>query len=156
MKTLVLGLGNPYLTDDCVGIRVVVELQSRFKREDVTMEETSLSGLGLLEVLVGYDRVIIVDAIQTREGKPGEIHRLGPEVFEVARHLSSVHDLDFPTALDFGRRVGLSLPREIIIFGVEGSDTSSFSEECTPEVRKAIPRCVELVLEELAADQQAL
>jgi len=155
MKTVVLGLGNPILCDDGVGIRVARELERRVNREDVEVLEASLSGLGLLDLLAGYDRAVIIDAIETGKGKAGEIYRLGPEDFESARHLSGVHDADFATALDFGRQAGLSLPRQIVIFAVEAADTSTFSEECTPDVSRAIPVCVEMVLQELNADSRS-
>ena len=155
MKTVILGLGNPILCDDGVGIRVARELERRVNREEVEVLETSLAGLRLLDLLAGYDRAVIIDAIETGKGKAGEIYRLGLEDFESAKHLSSVHDVDFATALDFGRQTGMSLPRQIVIFAIEAADTSTFSEECTPDVCRAIPVCVEMVLQELNADSRS-
>lgn len=76
-KTLVLGLGNPILSDDGVGLRVAAGLEGRLG-EGVTVIEASLAGLDLLELLSGYDRAIIIDAIQTEGGQPGRIYRLDP------------------------------------------------------------------------------
>ena len=114
--------------------------------------ETSMAGLNLLDVLAGYDKAIVVDAIQTGEGKPGQIYRFIPDAFDVTRHAASPHDVNFATALELGRMLGLPLPREIIIFAIEVADASTFSEECTPAVRGAIPVCVEMVLQELIED----
>ena len=111
--------------------------------------ETGVAGLSLLDLLVGYDRAIIVDAIQTVGGKAGQIYRLEPKAFDTAIHTASAHGIDFTTALEFGKKLGLPLPQQIIIFAVEVSDISTFSEECTPEVTRAIPTCVEMVLREL-------
>jgi hydrogenase maturation protease len=111
--------------------------------------ETGIAGLALLDLLVGYDRAIIIDAIQTAGGKAGHIYRLNTQAFDAARHTISPHDIDFTTALEFGKKLGLSLPQQIIIFAIEASDVHTFNEECTPEVRKAIPTCVEMVLQEL-------
>ena len=111
--------------------------------------ETSVAGLSLLDLLVGYDRAIIIDAIQTLDGKPGQIYRLDPEAFDTTRRTISPHDVNFTTALEFGKKVGLPLPQEIVIFAVEVSDVSTFSEEYTPQVKQAIPTCVEMVLQEL-------
>ena len=44
-----------------------------FEEADVEVEETGMGGLNLLDLLVNYDRVIIVDAIQTVGGKAGQI-----------------------------------------------------------------------------------
>lgn len=71
MKTLVLGMGNPILCDDGVGIRVARVLLEKPQLPDVTIEEFSLAGMDLLELLSGYDRAIIIDAIEADGAKPG-------------------------------------------------------------------------------------
>ncbi|MFC2049921.1 hydrogenase maturation protease [Chloroflexota bacterium] len=148
-KTLILGLGNSLLSDDGVGLSVAAELKSRLDQSDINVMETSVAGLSLLDLLVGYDRAIIIDAIQTLDGKPGQIYRLDPEAFDTTRRTISPHDVNFTTALKFGKKVGLPLPQEIVIFAIEVSDVSTFSEEYTPQVKRAIPTCVEMVLQEL-------
>jgi hydrogenase maturation protease len=148
-KTLILGLGNSLLSDDGVGLIIAAELKSRLEQSDITVMETSVAGLSLVDLLVGYDRAIIIDAIQTSDGKPGQIYRLAPEAFDTTRRTISPHDVNFTTALEFGKKVGLPLPEEIIIFAIEASDVSTFSEECTPQVTQAIPTCVDMVLQEL-------
>ncbi len=148
-KTLILGLGNSLLCDDGVGIYVAAELKTRINRPEITVMETGVAGLSLLDLLVDYDKVIIIDAIKTAEGKAGQIYRLDPKSFDTALHTASAHGIDFPTALEFGRKLGLHLPQQIVIFAIEASDISTFSEECTPGVRKAIPVCVKMVLQEL-------
>jgi hydrogenase maturation protease len=148
-KTLILGLGNSLLCDDGVGIYVAAELKNKVDRPEITVMETGVAGLSLLDLLVGYDRAIIVDAIQTVGGKAGQIYRLEPKAFDTALHTASAHGIDFTTALEFGKKLGLPLPQQIIIFAIEASDVSTFNEECTPEVTRAIPTCVEMVLREL-------
>jgi hydrogenase maturation protease len=142
-------MGNPLLSDDGVGLSVAAELKSRLDQSDITVMETSVAGLSLLDLLVGYDRAIIIDAIQTVDGKAGQIYRLDPEAFDTTRRTISPHDVNFTTALEFGKKLGLPLPQEIVIFAIEASDVSTFSEECTPEVKQAVPVCVEIVLREL-------
>ncbi|MFC2004914.1 hydrogenase maturation protease [Chloroflexota bacterium] len=155
MKTLVLGLGNPILSDDGIGPQIAKELEGRLDQQEVTVAETSLAGLSLLDLLTGYDKAIIVDAIQTVGGKPGQIYQLDPEAFNATRHASSPHDINFATALEFGNRLGLALPQQIVIFAIEVHDASTFSEECTPKVREAIPVCVEMIIQELKGDHDA-
>lgn len=149
MNTLVLGLGNPILSDDGVGPQIAKELEGRLDQREATVMEASLAGLNLLDVLVYYDRAIIVDAIQTVGGKAGQIYRLEPEAFNTTRYASSIHDVNFATALELGNRLGLALPQQIVIFAIEVEDTTTFSEECTPKVREAISACVEMIIQEL-------
>ena len=61
LKTLVLGLGNPILSDDSVGFRVVQELRDRINRPGLTFMESSDAGLGLLDLINGYDKAFIID-----------------------------------------------------------------------------------------------
>lgn len=149
MKTLVLGLGNPILSDDGVGIRVAEELEGKVDPQKVTVMETSMAGLDLLDMLAGYDRAIIIDAIQTVGGQAGDIYQLEPGALDSTQHAASPHDVNFATALELGKRLGLPLPQQIVIFAIEVADASTFSEECTPEVRVAIPGCVEMIIQEL-------
>lgn len=150
MKTLILGLGNPILRDDGVGVHVARALQKLLAgRDDVVVDEASVGGLRLLDVLAGYDRAILVDAIQTRGGKPGDVYRLPGEQFQGCLHVSSSHDVDLGTALAAGERLGMSLPQEIRIVAIEVENVLDFGEEMTPGVAAAVPRAVETVLLEL-------
>ena len=151
MKALVLGIGNPILSDDGVGIRVAHEVEENLNDPQVAVSETSAAGLTLLDSMLGYDKVIIIDAIQTKEGKAGQIYRMKPEDFCAAKRLSSPHQINLVTALELGKMLNLAMPREIDVFAVEAKDTDTFSEKCTPEVEKAIPEVVKMVLENLAS-----
>jgi len=151
-KTLVLGLGNPILTDDGVGIQVVQAAAARRSPTDaVTFAEASVGGLRLLDFLVGYDRVVMVDAIRSHDGRPGEIYRLCPSDLPASIHSGSTHDLSFREALGLGRRLGMVLPedKEIVLLAVEVEDILTFGDSCTPAVTAAIPRIVDAVLAQL-------
>lgn len=150
MKTLILGLGSPILTDDGVAFVVVDELKGQIDSSDVTLHQASVGGLGLLELVVGYDKVIILDAIQTDGAEPGQIHFLSPDEHHGNLRAASTHDISFATALELGRRLRKDLPEEIVILALEAADVETFGEELTPAVAAAVPTAVELVLRELA------
>jgi hydrogenase maturation protease len=149
MKTLVLGLGNPILCDDGVGIRVAHEVANQLSDPQVTVTESSAAGLSLLDSIAGCDKVIIIDAIQTEKGQAGQIYRMRTEDFSLTKHLSSPHQVNLATALELGKILNLAMPKEITVFAVEAKDITNFSEKCTPEVEKAIPEVVKMVLEDL-------
>ncbi len=151
MKTLILGLGNPILTDDGVGIHIVRAAAAQGAPvEGVTFAEASVGGLRLLDLLAGYERVIVVDAIQTRAGQPGTIYWLGPGDLQASLHAGTSHDLSLPAALALGRRLGMELPADdgLTILAIEVEDVLGFGEACTPAVAGAIPRAVEALLAE--------
>lgn len=148
LRTLVLGLGNPIVTDDAVGLRVAAELKPLFtQRADVIVDEDYWGGLRLMERLVGFDRAIIIDAIQTG-APPGTIRTLTPAELPT-QHSASAHDVNLPTALAFGRKMGLHLPpdEQIVLVAIEAADILTFGERCTPAVEAAIPRAVQLILD---------
>ena len=155
-KILVLGLGNPILSDDGVGLRIVQELRQNIDRSDVTITETHLGGINLLELLTGYKKAILIDAIKTKNSVSGQVYRFGPEALDITNHISSSHEINFTEILNLGRRLGLSLPDEIRIFAVEVEDITTFSEEFTDSVCKAVPLVVEMVLEELGLSPKTL
>lgn len=150
MKTLILGLGNPLITDDSVGLRVVAELRPLLAgREGLELDEDYWGGLRLMERMEGYDRAVVIDAIQTG-ALPGTIRGLAVESIPTQRS-ASAHDVNLPTALAFGRQHGLALPRDenILLVAIEAEDILTFGETCTPAVQAAIPRAVQYVLDVL-------
>ena len=149
-RTIVIGLGNPILRDDSVGLRVVRALQSQLEGvADVEVSEDSHGGLRLMERLVGFQRAIIVDAIVTG-AQPGTLHVLtvgGP----ATQRSASAHDVDLPTALAVGRRAGAQLPESenILVVAIEAEDVLTFGEQLSPAVEAAVPQAVGLLLAHL-------
>ena len=154
MKTIVIGLGNPILSDDGVGVKVAYEVEDRLGDKiptNVTITEASVGGLRLMELLEGYDRAIIIDAIQTNNGHPtGSIFTMDlTDLREISptQHSASAHDTSLVTALDAGKEIGMKLPDDVTIFAVEVENILDFSEQPTPAVAAAIPKVTEMVLE---------
>jgi hydrogenase maturation protease len=150
MKILIIGLGNPLVTDDSVGLRVVEAMKPLLAdRADVEVSEDYWGGLRLMERMIGFHGAIVVDAILTGDA-PGTIHLLTPDGIPTQRS-ASAHDVNLSTALEFGRRAEMPLPENhhIHLVGIEAEDVSSFGEKCTPAVQAAIPRAIEAVLKAL-------
>jgi hydrogenase maturation protease len=151
VRTLILGIGNAVLSDDGVGIHVAAEVGKRISDPEITVAEACNGGLFLLEAFLGYDHVVLIDAIQTTGGTPGQVYELQPDDFVSALHLSSPHQVDFATALELGKALGLPMPSSIDIVAVEAGDVTTFCDRCTPEVEKAIPAAVEMALRKCPA-----
>ncbi len=153
MKTIVIGLGNPILSDDGVGVKVAYAVEEALSPnipENLTITEASVGGLRLMELLVGYDRVILIDAIMTRNGHDyGHIHEMTlDDLREITptEHSSSSHDTSLVTALDAGKSLGLHMPTKFEIIAVEVENVMDFSNDPTPAVAEAIPLVTEMVL----------
>ncbi len=148
-SSIVLGLGNPLLGDDGVGWRIAEECAKRIAgRSDVQVDCFARGGLSLMERLIGYDRAILIDAINTG-GKPAgavECFRLEDLTNPNAGHLASAHDATLQTAMKMGRALGARLPREVIVVAVEAENVYDFSEELSSAVAAAVPRATEMVM----------
>ena len=150
MKTLILGLGNSILKDDGIGPRLIQELHGKISDPDVTLQETNLSGLSLLEIISGFDYVVILDAVQSGS-KPGEIYWLTPQDIGSQGDYSYLHhNMGLIKMLELGKRLTMPMPEEMSILAIEAEDMTTFGESLTPEVEKAIPSAVELVLSEIS------
>jgi hydrogenase maturation protease len=152
-RTLIIGLGNTILSDDGAGIYASRHIAERCKgRADIDIVETSLGGVGLLDLMTGYDKVIIVDAVFTAKKQPGLIYQLDIEDLGDPSYSSGPHFLDVRTSIELGRRLGLPMPKKIEIFAIEIKDNTTFSETLTQEVKQALPFLTEKVLESLKTD----
>lgn len=137
MNTLILGVGNPILTDDGVGIKIARKLKEGNARLKVI--ETSEAGIALLDLIAGYDKLIIIDSIKTEQGKPGQVYKLGLEDLKPAMDFSSSHGIDIATALKLGQRLGYRMPKYISLYAVEIRDNTTFGEKCTQEIEERMP-----------------
>ena len=161
MKTLVVGLGNPILTDDGVGVKVAYEVEKAIMAaphladngDKIDVIEASAGGLRLMELMIGYDRLVLIDAFSAvSERQPGKIHRMTfDDLRDISptQHSSSAHDTTFVTAIEMGRTIGLKLPTMISIYGIEVENLYEFGDEPTPAVAAAIPEATAAVLSEL-------
>ena len=151
-KVTIIGIGNPLLTDDAVGIATVRRLQETLGgRDDIVLQELYTGGIRLMEAMAGFDRAWVVDAMVTGTVPPGTLRRFSPADFVATRHVASSHDTDLATALETARLLGIRLPREITIWGVEAAEVGQFGETLTPAVTMAVPQVIAGILGELSA-----
>ena len=152
IKTLVAGLGNPILGDDGVGWVVADCVTQLLYKSDtqITVENFALSGLSLMEQLLGYDRIVLIDSIQTGHNPVGTvIHFSLDEMTDpTLGHSTSVHDLSLKNALILGRQLNAKLPEDknITIVAIETKNVNIFSETLSEEVAESVETAVNVVL----------
>lgn len=153
--TVVLGLGNPVLADDGVGIAVARELAPRLAGAGVTVAESSWGGMRFLDLLTGFDRAVLVDAIQWRHGPVGTVYCLTPEEAIPTVRAVGYHDVSLGQALQLGARLGIPLPKAIVVFAVEVANTTTVHEGLSPPVAAAVPEVIREI-EDLLAEWGAV
>lgn len=151
MKTLIMGIGNSLLGDDGIGVHIARRLSRLVKDENVDIVDTNMGGLNLLDFILGYDKLIIIDAIMTDQDQVGEIYRLGQEkIGEPVYTATSPHHFNLPATIEIGRRLFPDeMPKEVVVYAVGTRDVAQITEEITDEVKKAIPDALSLVLAEI-------
>ncbi|MGQ9477780.1 MAG: hydrogenase maturation protease [Candidatus Bipolaricaulia bacterium] len=154
MRVLILGLGNELLRDDGLGIyaaqalRAELELKPEKRGIELEVLESPLSGPAILDLLIGYDRAIIIDAVRTEGGRPGEIYELDLDELQLGLKPSpSLHYAGLPELWALAEGLGLDFPK-VKIYAVEAGDLS-FGEGLTEAVTKALPELLSLVREEI-------
>lgn len=115
------------------------------------MEVDTLAGggLNLMERLVGYDRAILVDAMQSGK-EPGRVQVFTLEELDTpsSGHLGSPHETNLLTALEIGRRLGAHLPPvgEVLVVAIEAQEVFEFSEELSSPVAQAVAEAAQQVM----------
>jgi hydrogenase maturation protease len=144
-KTLLLGLGNDILSDDAIGLRVAGVLRERLAgHKNITVAQTAEMGLSLLDLVAGYDDLVLVDAIQTNQASPGFVHEFEGESLKTIPTISP-HFLGVGEMLALGRELGLSVPSRVKVFAVEVQDPFTVSTRMTAALENALPAIVEQI-----------
>lgn len=154
---LIIGLGNPILGDDGVGWVIAEKLKVKLATNStLEFEFLSLGGLSLMERLIGYKKVILIDALSSGIHPKGKVVSFPlSEVLDLtAGHTSSAHDTSLRNALKLGRSMNIDLPKDedILIVAIEAENVYDFSEYLSPQVEAAVPIAVELVLDLINKD----
>ena len=153
MSVRIIGLGNSILTDDGVGIYAAREVGRRLADADchtcVDIVESEVAGFALMELMAGWKQVILIDSIQFDDLEPGTVVRIKSDDLHTSLRIRSVHDINLPTALELGRQLGLEMPAELTIVGIQAKDALTFGESLTDAAERGMHEAVDLVLREI-------
>jgi hydrogenase maturation protease len=147
-RTIIIGVGNPYRSDDGAGIVVVRQLLGRVP-VGVSIVEESGEGAALMEAWKDAAAAVVVDAVHS-DAPPGTIHRLdacSQQIPEGFFHYST-HAFSVAEAIELARTLN-QLPPHLIVYGIEGKNFSA-GTELSAVVEQAVPTLVSRVLEELS------
>lgn len=155
MKTLIIGLGNPILGDDGVGWHVAEEVARLIPSPllprgegEIEIDCLSIGGLSLMERMLGYQRVILVDSMETGQAPEGSVKAfpLIALANPMASHSASVHDTSLMTALQTAQAMDMDVPSVVDVVAIEARNVYDFSETLSPAVERAVPVAAQKVL----------
>ncbi|MCX8069557.1 MAG: hydrogenase maturation protease [Thermodesulfovibrionales bacterium] len=142
MKTIVVGIGNPNLRDDAVGLKVAEHFEGVV--DTAYLMNTDFK---FLDAILNYERVIVVDGVISG-AEPGTIIELDSNKTWSEVYASGTHSVSLFEMIRVGHTTFPDeMPKEIKIIGIEVEDIFTLSRECTDKVNLAIPKAVERVKE---------
>lgn len=147
-RITVMGIGNPLVKDEGVGVRVVEILMSDFEfPSNVTVMDAGTMGMGILNLFRDCDYLLVVDAIDGTGEPAGTVVRLSPEDLAPNQVLHSLHDMRLIDVLDAAALMGTRPEAECI--GVQVLDMDGVAIGLTEPVEAALPDAVAAVLQVL-------
>ncbi|MHB1682208.1 MAG: hydrogenase maturation protease [Bacilli bacterium] len=120
--TVVIGLGNPLMSDEGIGSRLITEFAGRSHHGEfagVLFLDLGTSGAKVLHAIAQKRKAIFLDCVFMGE-EPGAIRRFTPDDVHSLKLLSgfSFHEADLLAVLELSRKLG-EHPREVVLFGIE-------------------------------------
>jgi hydrogenase maturation protease len=117
-KIRIIGVGNPLMGDDGIGIAAAERLAARQLPPGVEVIDGGTGGLTLLDLMAGAETVLLIDAV-AMDRAPGSIARFSADEIDLEAEAGlSLHETGLPAVFALGREMDL-LPPRIVIFGVE-------------------------------------
>ncbi|MEU6054561.1 hydrogenase maturation protease [Streptomyces xanthochromogenes] len=148
-RIAVIGVGNDFRRDDGTGWAVIDRLRRRAEGcplpADTVLARCDGDPVRLMELWEGTDLAVVVDAAHAHPSRPGLVHRLELDAGGPRSHTTSSHGLGLGEAVELARVLG-RLPRRLVVYAVEGADSSLGTGLSEP---------VEAVIEPLAEDVEA-
>ena len=147
-RILVLGVGNILFTDEGIGVRVVEQLQERYKfSTNVSLLDGGTLGMRLMDYIVKSDKLIIVYAVMGDQ-EAGSIYRLtGDDLRKSLSFKNSLHQTDLVDTLIYCELIGNS--PDTVVIGIQPADLQTMSMQLSPAVNKALPEVMRRVLQEV-------
>jgi hydrogenase maturation protease len=147
-EILVLGIGNPLMGDDGVGIRVVEMLAGETLPPYVVVKEAGLPGWGLPSWFDGKSTVFLVDAMQMGEA-PGSWRRFETDDLEIVmeNNTLSLHQNDLACGLALSQAMNL-MPENLLLYGIEPANIAP-GDDLSPEVEASLPELIKNLINDL-------
>ncbi len=151
MNILVLGIGQSLRGDDAAGLEAVHLWQSRHPETaaGVQVEYSELPGLALLDLFVGMDAAILLDAVHSTKSA-GSLIRLGPdELASFTPQAGSSHGWGLAETLQLGLALNPALAQvRMTLIGIVGKDFR-LGTGLSPQVRKVMGKAADILENEI-------
>ncbi|MFC1677338.1 hydrogenase maturation protease [Planctomycetota bacterium] len=148
---VVLGLGNPLMTDEGVGSCLIEDFQNDPEQfGDIEFIDAGTGGMSLLYLIADRKKIVIIDCAYMQTS-PGTIRRFTPDDVKSVKKLAhhSLHEVDILKVLELAKELG-QCPEEIVIFGIE-PESVEVDQKLSETVSARIPDYIKAISSELVS-----
>ena len=148
---IVVGLGNPLMGDDGVGVHILNRLRERTSEfPEVDFIDAGGAPMKVLHALVGRECAVLIDCARMDE-PPGTMKRFHPHDVVSRKKLTgiSIHESDLLAILRMSQQLG-ELPMTTVIFAIEPGEVAP-GEGLSPVLEERIEEYANTIFEELEA-----
>jgi hydrogenase maturation protease len=138
---VIVGMGNPLLTDDGVGHHAARALGRIFP--GAVVHTIPVAGMDLLDIIEGYQGLCLVDAAISGTDPVGRVTRL--LLSAPGRHGWSSHGPELQSILTLGHHLGIHVPQTIVLYGIEIGVDVAYGEELTPRLKKRFNTAIKTI-----------
>lgn len=141
MRVAVMCIGNELLMDEGVGPACSRYLLSRYEfPENVDVLDRAVMGMSVISDLRVYDYVLVLDAVDVPEARPGQVFSFAPtDIAPTPPGMTSLHEVRFADVLGSAELLGISCQGHCLGVQVENMSPSEFVIALTPRVAAALP-----------------
>lgn len=159
-NTLVIGVGNSIRGDDAIGLLAVRALRERGRLEaGVALVELEASLGMLIDQLEGWDRLIVLDAVEGAPESAGRLHRYSLDELRgldggtgARAPAYATHQVGLERLLAMADELGLQRPADVRVCAVEIPPQTGFAVSLSCAVREALPGLVDAARREIESE----
>ncbi|MBN2404648.1 MAG: hydrogenase maturation protease [Coriobacteriia bacterium] len=146
-RVLVLGIGNPLMLDEGIGVRVLEEMASHYTfAEGTELVDAGTMGLGMINMFRGIDFMLIIDAIDGTGHPAGTVVRVSPKDFSPNQVFHGLHDVRFVDVLNSASLIGIEPEAECVGIQVQDMSPPELTVGLSEPVEASVPRAVAAAL----------
>ena len=145
----VIGLGNPLMSDEGIGVHLLDCLSRMSSRwPEVDFIDGGTGGISILHHIEGRRKVVLIDCA-FMGAEVGAIRKFGPDEVESTKTLAhqSLHEADLLNVLKMSEKLGQA-PEEVVIFGIEPFVVEP-GLKLSNDIEKQVNHYISVITEEL-------
>ena len=151
--SVIVGAGNPFLTDDAIGLIVAKRVHALLADPGFELREVAAGGLELIETVLGFRRAVVIDAVRGGAGPPGTVYRADLPGEWPGGAPGGSHEIGLLEGLELVRRLGIPVPERLELYAIEVEDPFTFGTRLSGAVAAAADRAAAQIADEIRAGE---